>query len=161
MSSVRTLALGAVVFAVLVAVASAVAAEASRAEYREAAEPICKVNTKANERILGGVKAEVRHDKLKTAAAKFAKAATALKQTQRQLEALPQPAGDRARLGKWFAYVSSEVSYFEAIANKLRAGKKGAAEQYVSRLTVTATQANNAVLPFEFDYCRFEPSRFT
>jgi hypothetical protein len=161
MKALRTLARGAVVIAVLVVAATAFAAEVSRAEYREAAEPICKLNTKANERILGGVKAEVRGGKLKTAAAKFARAATALKETQRQLEALPRPAADRARLSKWFAYVSSEVSYFEAIANKLRAGKKGAAEQYVSRLSVTATQANSAVLPFEFDYCRFEPSRFT
>jgi hypothetical protein len=28
-------------------------------------------------------------------------------------------------------------------------------------LTHTANLANNAVIGFEFEYCRFEPSRFT
>ena len=43
---------------------SALAAEVSRETYREAAEPICKTNTKANERILSGVRAKVKHNKL-------------------------------------------------------------------------------------------------
>ena len=145
----------------LLVAAAADAAEVSRFEYREAAEPICKVNTKANERILAGVKSEVRQGKLKSSAVKFAKAAAALKATQGQLEALPEPSADQARLRKWFGYVKSEVSYFEAIATKLKAGQKASAEQFVTRLTTTANQANNAVLPFEFDYCRLEPSRFT
>jgi hypothetical protein len=54
------------------------AAEFTRTEYREAAEPICKVDTEANERILAGVRAEVRQGKLGPAAAKFARAASAL-----------------------------------------------------------------------------------
>jgi hypothetical protein len=50
-------------------VASAFAATTTRDEYTATVEPICKVNTRANERIPAGVKQEVRQGKLKTAAA--------------------------------------------------------------------------------------------
>ncbi len=137
------------------------AAEVSRASYREAVEPICRANGKANERILAGVRPEVRAGKLKPAAAQFAKAAAALKQTLAELKAVPQPSGDGARLARWLAYAGAEVRLFEAAASDLRAGRKGAAEHMVARLTETASRANAEVLPFEFHYCRFEPSRFT
>ena len=145
----------------LLVASAADAAEASRAEFREAAEPICKVDTKANGRILAGVRVEVRLGKLGAAAARFAKAGGALKRALAQLELLPRPAGDEPRLAKWFETVESEVGYFEAVSQKLKAGQKDAAEQLVSKLTVTATKANSQVLPFEFTYCRLEPSRFT
>lgn len=137
------------------------AAEVSREEFREAAEPICKVDTQANERILAGVRAEVRQGRLGPPAAKFAKAAKALKTALAQLEALPRPTADEARLAKWFGTVKTEAGYFEAVSRKLAAGQKSAAEKLVSKLTVTAGKANNQVLPFEFTYCRLEPSRFT
>lgn len=154
---VAALLIGACLFGAL----AASGAEVGRAEYREAAEPICRRNTEANERILAGVKAEVRDGKLKPAASKFARAAAALKRTARRLEALPRPPVDLPRLAKWFGYVKDEVGYFEAIAARLKAGKKGAAEQLVARLSTTASRANNTVIVFEFDYCRLEPSRFT
>jgi hypothetical protein len=147
----------------LVAAISAVAgaAEISRTEFRESAEPICRTDTQANERILSGVRKEVRTGKLAPASRKFAQAASALKAALHQLEAVPRPSADEARLRKWFATVGTEVGYFEAVSRKLGAGQKAAAESYVTKLTVTANKANNQVLPFEFTYCRLEPSRFT
>jgi hypothetical protein len=139
----------------------AAAAEVTRDSYREAVEPICQANAQANERILAGVRSEVKAGKLGPAAAQFARAATALKKTQRQLTAVPQPPADAAKLTKWLGSVALEVSLFERIAVQLRAGQKGAAERTVSKLTSNADQANNQVIPFEFHYCRFEPSRFT
>jgi hypothetical protein len=141
--------------------AAAAAAEVSRVEFRETAEPICKTDTQANERILSGVRKEVRSGALTPASRKFAKAASALKGALRQLEALPRPSADEARLQKWFASVKTEVAYFEAVSRKLKAGQTDAAEHLVNKLTVTANKANNQVLPFEFTYCRLEPSRFT
>jgi hypothetical protein len=163
MSRFRDLALrtSAALAFIAVLAATAAAAEVSRAEYRAAAEPICKVDTQANERILAGVKSEVRHGKLKPAAVKFSRAAAALKRAEGELKALPQPAADQSRLAKWFGYVDKEVRYFEAAAANLRAGKKGPAESYVTKLSTTANLANSTVLPFEFEYCRLEPSRFT
>ena len=108
-----------------------------------------------------GVKAEVRAGKLGPPAAKFTRAAKALRKALAQLEALPRPPADQARLAKWFQTVGTEAGYFEAVARKLRAGQKAAAERYVNKLTTTASKADNQVLPFEFTYCRLEPSRFT
>lgn len=139
----------------------AVASEVTRDSYREAVEPICQANTRANERILAGVRGEVQSGKLAPAAGQFSRAATALKKTQRQLAAVAQPPADTARLMKWLGAVKLEASLFERIAAQLRAGQKSAAERTVAKLTSNASQANNQVIPFEFHYCRFDPSRFT
>jgi hypothetical protein len=158
----RIVLLFAIVTALLGAItAVAAAAEVSRVEFRESAEPICKTDTQANERILSGVRKEVRSGKLAPASRKFGRAASALKSALRQLESLPRPSVDEARLQKWFGTVETEAGYFEAVSRQLKAGQKAAAESYVTRLTVTANKANNQVLPFEFTYCRLEPSRFT
>jgi hypothetical protein len=139
----------------------AFAGEVTRATYREAVEPICKADTQANERIFAGVRQKVRQGMLKPAAAKFAKAATALKSAIAQIEKVPAPAADAARLSKWLGKVSNEAGYFEAVARKLSAGDKAGAEHLVNKLTTEAGAANNVVIPFEFTYCRLEPSRFT
>jgi hypothetical protein len=137
------------------------ATEVTRASYTEAVEPICKVSTQANEKILKGVKAEVKANKLKPAAAQFAKAAKALKQTLTQLEAVPQPSADAARLGKWLGYVKGEAELFEATAKKLKAGDKTGAQRMAVELTHEANLANDEVLSFDFHYCRVEPSKFS
>jgi hypothetical protein len=141
--------------------ASAAAGEVTRAGYREAVEPICKTDSQTNERIFAGVKGEVRQGKLKPAAVKFSKAAVALKAAIGQIQKVPAPAADAARLSKWLGKVSNEAGYFEAVAKKLRAGDKAGAEHLVNKLTTEAAAANNVVIPFEFQYCRLEPSRFT
>jgi hypothetical protein len=139
----------------------AFAGEVTRASYRESVEPICKADTQANERILAGVKGEVRAGNLRPAAAQFTKAARALKSAIGQLQKIPAPAADATRLSKWLGKVSNEAGYFEAVAKKLRAGDKAGAEHLVNKLTTEAAAANNVVIPFEFQYCRLEPSRFT
>jgi hypothetical protein len=160
--SIRLLTASALAVAALALVTSlASAGEVTRDSYREAVEPICQANTQANERILAGVRAEVKSGRLTPAAAQFTRAAAALKQTQRQLAAVPQPPPDRAKLTKWLTAVKLEAALFERIAAQLRAGNKQAAEHTVVKLTSNADQANNQVLAFEFHYCRFEPSRFT
>jgi hypothetical protein len=153
--------LGFVAATILVAAAPAAATEVTRASYTAQVEPICKLNTQANEKILAGVKAEVKADKLVPAAAQFAKAAAALATSYTQLAAVPKPPADTAKLTKWLSYVKVEAALFQATAAKLKAGAKTAAEANVVRLGHTANLANDQVLGFEFEYCRFEPSRFT
>ena len=145
----------------LVLAAAAFAAEVSRDEYKDAAEPICKTNTQANERILAGVSKEVKQGKLKPAAAKFAKAAAGQTKALRSLEALPRPVADEARLAKWFSYLKIEAELFATAGKKLAAGDKPGAEHIVTKLTQNANKANNEVLPFGFRYCRLETSKFT
>lgn len=139
----------------------ALAAEVGRAEYKEAVEPICHTDTKANERILAGVRTEVRKGELKPAARKFTKASVALKRALREIEAVPRPQADEARLTRWFAYVKVEAELFATAGRKLRAGDKPGAEHVVNKLIANANKANLQVLPFGFRYCRLEPARFT
>jgi hypothetical protein len=166
-SSVLKRVLGAATAAVLLALivaATAFAAEVSRDEYKDAAEPICESNVKANERILGGVRKEVKTGKpanLKSAGAKFAKASVGQAQALRELEALARPVADEARLTKWFSYLKIEAELFATAGRKLKAGDKPGAEHITTKLTQNANKANVQVLPFEFHFCRLEPSKFT
>ncbi len=137
------------------------AEEQTRETYVAAVEPICKTNADVSGRILDGVKSEVRQGKLKPAAAKFTKAAAALKKTLKQLKAVPKPTADAARLDKWLGYIKTEVELFEQTAKKLKAGDKNGAQRLALRLTSTANQANNQVLAFEFRYCRVNPAQFS
>jgi hypothetical protein len=151
---------GSLVVAMVLA-ASAFAAEVSRDEYKAAAEPICKTSAKENERILANVRKEVKTGKLKPAAAKFAQASKAQAGALKKLEALPQPTADEARLGKWLSYLKIEAELFATAGRKLNSGDKAGAEHITSKIAQNANKANVQVLPFEFRYCRQEPSKYT
>jgi hypothetical protein len=150
-----------VMVASMLAVPFAQAAEVTRESYKEAVEPICKTNAQANERILKGVKAKFNSGQLGAAAAQFTKAAAALRKTVTQLKAVPQPTADQAKLAKWLKTVEEEAGLFQQTANKLKANDKNGAQKMVLRLTHNANVANNQVVSFEFNYCRFEPSKYT
>jgi hypothetical protein len=159
----RRIVIGAAAVAALVLIVcgAAFAAEVTRDEYKEAAEPICKSSTKANERILAGVRAEVKKGKLKTAAVKFAKASAEQAQTLRELEALPRPAADEARLAHWFSYLKIEAELFATAGKKLKAGEKPGAEHVFTKLTQNINKANLQVLPFGFNYCRLNAAKIS
>jgi hypothetical protein len=139
----------------------ALAAEVTRESYKEAVEPICKTNTEANERILKGVRQKVKAGKLKQAGTQFEKAGKALHKAIVQIKAVAQPPADEAKLAKWLKYVGEEEKLFLKGAKQLKEGNKTGAQETVIRLNSNANKANNQVLPFEFKYCRFEPSKFT
>jgi hypothetical protein len=161
-TTTRSIGLGGLaVVALMLAASLALGAEPTRESYTAQVEPICKRNAQANERILKGVKAEVKAGKLKVAAAQFAAATSALKKTLAQLRAVPQPSADKPKLTKWLGYIKTEVQLFERTVAKLKAGNKVAAEAMTVRLTHTVNLANNQVLAFEFNYCHVDPSQFT
>jgi hypothetical protein len=145
---------------VLAATALALAAGTTRDEYVAAVEPICKRNTEANERIFAGVRREVLHGQLASAATKFARGTKALRRTLGELKAVPRPAADRARLKDWFAAIEVEVGLFARTARYLREGEAEPAIRMSAKLSSAANEANNVVFEFEFRYCRAEPSRF-
>lgn len=140
---------------------SVAAAETSRDQYKAEVEPICKTNKQASDRYLKGVTALVKADKLDQAGANFSKAAAALEKAQKQLAAVPQPAADAARLGKWLRGIGDEVALMKTIARKLKAGDKGKASALAVKLQHNATTTNNLVIAFQFDYCRIDPSHYT
>src|SRR6059058_1433 len=80
-----------------------------RQGYKAQVEPICKQNREANERVLKGVKKNIKAGKLKLAATQFAKGAAALKKARTQLGAVSKPVSDEARLTKWLSLIKTEV----------------------------------------------------
>lgn len=146
--------------AMLLAAGAASAAGTASTEYKEQVEPICKRDTEANEKILDGVRANVKAGKLKQASRQLGAAAKALKQAYGQLSKVPKPPEDATRLTKWLQGVKTEAELFEATSRKLAKGEKNAAQKMIVRLQSNATKTNNQVLNYEFRYCRLQPNKF-
>lgn len=144
----------------LVGAASAFALGPEAQTYKEEVEPICQANTEANEKILKGVRKEVREGKTKKASRQLFAAAKALKRARAQLVKVPKPAEDVARLTKWLNGVKTEVELLEATGRKLAKGEKNAAVRMVARLESNARKTNTLVLDYQFRYCRFNPAKF-
>ncbi len=133
----------------------------TRQTFKDEAEPICRVNAKANERILKHVRSDFRKNRLSRAGRSMLRASRALKKTFVQLRKLPQPAADVGRLRVWLKKVKVESNLFRNAGKALKRGKKGKASALVTRLNHNATDANNKVIPFGFRFCKFNPSKYT
>lgn len=152
----------ALVVALLAAVPAVLAdeGEITRDEYVARLEPICKANTKANARILKGVKGQVKQGKLVPAGKRFIRASGALGRSVRQMAAVPKPSADTARLSKWFKYLTNEKRFLQLIGKSLKEGNKFKAQKLAVKLNRNNNQANNTVISFGFDECRIDSSRF-
>lgn len=147
--------------ATLLVIPAAFGAELTRDEYVARVEPICKRNTEANSRIFEGAKGEVQAGKLKKASKRFSRAAVALGRTVGQIDRVPKPATDAAKLSRWAGYLRREGDLLGEIGKALRQEKKGKAQGLSVRLRRNSNLANNTVLAFGFRYCRIDPSRFS
>lgn len=145
----------------LLALPAAFGAELTRDEYVARVEPICKRNTEANSRIFAGAKGEVQGGQLKKASKRFFRAADALDKAIGQLDGVPKPPNDVAKLSKWIGYLEREGSLLDQIGKALAAEQKGKAQGLSVRLRRNSNLANNTVLAFGFKYCRIDPSRFS
>lgn len=156
----RKLLMSFVAAVVLLGAVPAVAAEATRETFKAAAEPICKTNREANEKVLDGARANVQSGKLKKASRQLFAAAKALKRARTQLLGIEKPSEDAARLTKWLKGIKTEVELLESTGRKLANGDKNGAIKMIIRLKSNANQTNNLVLDYEFRYCRINPSEF-
>jgi len=138
----------------------AIAAEATPETFKAAAEPICKTNREANEKVLDGARQNVQAGKLKKASRQLFAAAKALKRARTQLLGIEKPAEDTARLTKWLKGIKAEVELLESTGRKLADGDKNGAIKMIIRLKSNANQTNNLVLDYEFRYCCINPSEF-
>jgi hypothetical protein len=150
-----------VAVAALAAFAFAAETEQTRESYVAQVEPICKTNTKANERTLAGIRKTIKKGELKIAGGKFAQASSAFGKAVKQITAVPQPAADKTKLTKWVGYLEDETKLLGEIGTALKAGKKSQAQTLSVRLSHNGNLANNSVLGFGFDYCLIDSSRFS
>jgi hypothetical protein len=144
----------------LAAVAASAAEAPTRDEYVETLEKICKPDAEATQRAMKGARGDVRRERFKAAAAKFARARTIFGGTVKQIKAVPRPSADTAKLGKWFRYLNRQEDYLRLITSALRKGEGIKAQRLTARFIHTGNLANNVVLAFGFDYCSFKFSRY-
>ena len=156
----RKLVASLVIATALLGAVPSIAAEATPETFKAAAEPICKTNREANEKVLDGARQNVQQGKLKKASRQLFAAAKALKRARTQLLGIPTPSEDAARLTKWLKGIKTEIELLEATGRKLANGDKNGAMKMIIRLKSNANQTNNLVLDYEFRYCRINPSEF-
>lgn len=154
-------ALAALATTMVLAVAGAGAAEApTRGSYVDELERICRPDAEATRRAMQGARADVRAERLAVAAEKFGAAASIFSGTVDAMVPVPRPAGDEAKLSRWFGYLRAQESYLQRIAAQLRGGHAIKAQRLTARFIHNGNLANNTVLAFGFDYCSFRFSRY-
>ncbi len=145
----------------LLAAPFASAAEApTRDEYVDRLEAICQPDAEATQRAMKGARGDIRAERLKVAAGKFARATAIFGGTVKQISAAPRPPADTAKLGKWFTYLKRQESYLGQITGQLRQDHAIKAQRLTARFIHSGNLANNVVLAFGFDWCSFKFSRY-
>jgi hypothetical protein len=148
-------------FLMALAVAQASAAEApTRPEYVAQLEQICKPGSEATQRAVRGFRSDVRAERLRLAATKFAKAKRIFAHTVSAISTVPRPEADRATLARWFAALGRETVYLGRTAAALRAEDVARFQRVSADFIHEGNKANNVVVSYGFNYCDFKPSRF-
>jgi hypothetical protein len=146
--------------AALFATAAPAAEAPTREQYVDQLEAVCKPDQLQIQRVMKGAKADIRAERFKVAAGKFAKASGVFDSTMREITPIPRPAADVDKLRKWFTYLKRQQSYMHQIVDQLRAGHAIKAQRLTARFIHSGNLANNVVLAFGFDWCTFKFSRY-
>lgn len=142
--------------------ASSLAAEPpTRSEYVVQLEQICKPRSEATQRAVRGTPSDVRSERLRSAAAKVAKAEGIFSGTVRLISEVERPTAYAATLDRWFVALQRETRALGRTADALRAEDVARFQRVWANFIHEGNKANNVVLSFGFNYCNFKPSRFT
>ncbi len=157
----RILRAGGLVFAGLVLSASAGAAVApERSEYVSRLEAICKPGVETTQEAVLGVRSDIKAERLAVAAGKLGRAAGIFDGTVRKISAISRPPQDATHLAKWFGYLKLQKSYLGRAAASLRAEKIPRYQHNAVLFVHNGNLANDVVIAYGFNYCRFKFSRF-
>jgi hypothetical protein len=151
----------AVALAVLTLGATAAAESPERAEYVTRLESVCKPGVEATQRAVRGVRSDIKAERLAVAAGKLESAARIFDGTVGEIATVPRPPLDATQLAKWFRYLRLQESYLAKAAAALRAQRIVSYQHHAVRFVHTGNLANDVVIAFGFDYCRFKFSRFS
>jgi hypothetical protein len=150
----------AVSLAMLVLSAPAGAESPDRAEYVSSLEAVCKPGVEATQRAVRGLRSDIRAERLSVAARKLSSAARIFDGTVSEITPVPRPPLDATQLAKWFGYLRLQEDYLARAAAALRAERIVQYQHNAVRFVHTGNLANDVVIAFGFDYCRFKFSRF-
>jgi hypothetical protein len=151
----------AMMLAVMVLSASAGAAvRPDRAEYVNRLESICKPGVEATQQAVRGVRSDIQAERLAVAAGKLGRAARIFDGTVRRISAVPRPPSDVTHLAKWFGYLKLQKSYLARAAQALRAERIPRYQHNAVLFVHNGNLANDVVIAYGFNYCRFKFSRF-
>jgi hypothetical protein len=137
-----------------------VAAEVGRPEYVAQLEKICKPGSESTQRAVRGMRSDIRAERFKIAASKFAKAKRIFAGTVSSISTVPRPVPDRSTLSRWFAALGRETDYLGRTAAALRAEDIPRFQRVSGRFFQEGSKANNVVVSFGFNYCNFKFSRY-
>jgi hypothetical protein len=143
---VRRLVAAASLAAIALSAPSAADAAPDRAEYVSRLEAVCKPGVEATQRAVRGVRSDIRAERLAVAAGKLASAARIFDGTVGTISAVPRPPLDAAQLAR--------------AAAALRAQRIVQYQHNAVRFVHNGNLANDVVIAFGFNYCRFKFSRF-
>jgi hypothetical protein len=139
---------------------AAAAAEPTREEYVARLERICKPDSEATQRAVRGVRADIRAERLRRAAAKTLEAQRIFAGTVRKISVQPRPRADAGALSRWFAALQREIVYLGRTAAALGADDVARFQRVSADFIHEGNKANNVVVSFGFNYCSFKPTRF-
>src|SRR5215213_3958951 len=152
--------LAAASLAVLALSATAAAGAPERAEYVTRLEAVCKPGVEATQRAVRGVRSDIKAERLSVAARKLSSAARIFDATVREIKPIPRPPLDQTQLDKWFDYLRLQRAYLAKAAAALRTEQIVRYQRNSVRFVHTGNLANDVVIAFGFEYCRFKFSRF-
>jgi hypothetical protein len=152
--------LAAASLAVLALSATAAAESPERAGYVSRLESICKPGVEATQRSVRGVRSDIKAERLAVAAGKLESAARIFDGTVGEITTVPRPPLDATQLAKWFSYLRLQESYLAKAAAALRAQRIVSYQHHAVRFVHNGNLANDVVIAFGFNYCRFKFSRF-
>lgn len=161
-SSNRVRRLMAAAWLVVIALGATAGAEAlpDQAEYVSRLESVCKPGVEATRRAVRGVRSDIRAEHLAVAAGKLSSAARIFDGTVLRISTVPRPPLDATQLAKWFGYLRLQESYLGRAAAALRAQRIVRYQHNAVRFVHNGNLANDVVIAFGFNYCRFKFSRF-
>jgi hypothetical protein len=131
-----------------------------QAEYVSRLESICKPGVEETQRAVRGVRSDIRSERLAIAAGKLSSAGRIFDGTVRAISAVPRPPADAAQLAKWFVDLRLQESYLRGAASALHAQRIVSYQHNAVRFVHTGNLANDVVIAYGFNYCRFKFSRF-
>jgi len=129
--------------------------EQTRESYKAQAEPLCKANREANERIMSGVRRRLGKNKLKPAGKQFVRLSRSFARLIARLAKLRPPSTDTHRIERWLEIMKLLKARLRLIGKYYLEGLKIKGNHEGILAERAGISANNTTIVLHFRECRF------